>query len=48
VDASDRADLQPNTFYGARLAGEESKSEDSTHRITWTGDGSFARRAPLT
>src|SRR5207244_5616903 len=34
VDAPDRADLQPNTSYRARLAGEESKAESTTQPIT--------------
>src|SRR2546421_11608994 len=33
VDAPDRADLQPNTSYRARLAGEESKPESTTQPI---------------
>src|SRR6266545_8336452 len=36
VDASDRADLQPNASYRARLAGEESKSEGTTQPITFS------------
>jgi hypothetical protein len=32
--APDRAVLQPNTSYGVRLTGEESKPEGTDHRIT--------------
>src|SRR5256885_9510943 len=34
MDAPDRADLQPNASYDARLAGEDSKPEGTTQRST--------------